>query len=93
MVSGTTLRHSFNSTIDIVAADGGGGSNSGFRVTFNNIPQEACIRMLSADLGRGVHSAGVGSTLRTQTTGLPHSLADATAACASTYNSVVWIFN
>lgn len=92
MVSGTTLRHSFNGQILIAPANAGGGAGSGFQVTFQNIPQEACVKMLSSDLGRGLYAAGVNAANRTQTQGLPFPLDQANAACAAANNNVVWIF-
>lgn len=93
MTSGSTLRHSFNGQIDIAEASAGGGVGSGFQVTFRNVPQEACVKMLSYDFGRGLYAAGVGSATRTQATGLPFPLNAANAECANTNNDVVWIFN
>jgi len=93
MVNGVTLRHSFNGAIDIAAANAGGGWNSGFQVEFENVPQKACIKMLSYDYGRGLYAMGVGSASRTQTDGLPYTLAAATAACSAANDDVVWIFS
>lgn len=91
-VSTTGLRHSFNGTITVASADGGAGADSGFSVQFNSIPQEACIKMLSADLGRGLFSAGA-STTKTQTAGLPFTPGEATASCTNANNNITWIFN
>jgi len=93
MTNGTSLRHSFNGQVDIVAANAGGGAGSGFQVTFQNVPQDACIKMLTYDFGRGLYAAGVGSASRTQTTGLPYPLSQANTACANASNNLVWIFN
>lgn len=92
MTSGSTLRHSFNGSITIAAADAGGGTGSGFSVEFANVPKEACVKMLSSDLGRGLYSAGA-STVRNQTSGLPFSPTQATASCNTANNTITWIFN
>jgi len=92
MVAGTTLRHSFNGVINIGPGDAGAGQGSGFRVEFTNVPAEACSRMLSTDLGRGLYSAGA-STTRTQATGLPFTPGQAAASCSQTNNTITWVFN
>ncbi len=91
MISGTTIRHAFNGNVTIAATNTpGGGTASGFTVTFANVPQDACKQMLTKDLGRGLYSAGVG-TPQTQPN-LPLTLAQAGTACSATYNSVQWTF-
>lgn len=92
MVSGATIRHAFNGPVTIASVAAAGGANSGFSVTFGNIPQDACKQLLTKDMGRGVFSAGVGGTVRVQPN-LPFTLAQTDAACSATYNNVVWVFN
>lgn len=91
MISGTTIRHAFNGNVTIEpATTSGGGANSGFTVTFANVPQDACKQMLTKDLGRGLYSAGVGTPAVQPN--LPFTLTAATTACGNTYNSVQWTF-
>lgn len=92
MVAGTTLRHSFNGTATITQGDAGGGAGSGFQVRFTNIPAEACSRMLSTDLGRGLYSAGA-SAIRNQSQGLPFTPGQAASSCNQTNNTITWVFN
>jgi prepilin-type N-terminal cleavage/methylation domain-containing protein len=93
MISGATIRHAFNAPITVTPASAGGGANSGFQVVFDDVPQEACVAMLSKDLGRGVFSAGGPGGSRNQTTGLPFTPAQAAQSCSGTYNNMTWIFS
>jgi type II secretory pathway pseudopilin PulG len=94
MISGTTLRHAFNGVINIAPADAGGGSNSGFSVEFTNIPKDPCVKMASADLGRGLYSLTVGGQTRSQAgTPPPFDPATAITACGTSSNTLSWIFN
>jgi type II secretory pathway pseudopilin PulG len=90
MVSGTTLRHAFSGQIDIAAASAAGGTGSGFQVTFRQIPADVCVKMLTADLGRGLYSAGVSSQVGQD--GLPFTPAAAAGQCSGNYNDIGWIF-
>ena len=92
MTSGSTLRHSFNGTIIIAAADAGAGTGSGFSVEFSNVPKDACVKMLTSDLGRGLYSAGA-SVIQNQNSGLPFNPTQATASCNATNNTITWVFN
>ena len=89
--TGNTIRHAFNGTVEIEPATTAGGSNSGFKVTFANVPQDACKQMLTKDLGRGLYEAGVDGNTEVQPD-LPFTLSGATTACADTYNEVTWTF-
>jgi len=91
MVSGTGLKHAFTGAITIEPAAAASGANSGFEVTFEGLPQDVCVKMLTADLGRGVYAAGVG-TMVGQDAGLPLTPAAAALQCNSTYNNVAWVF-
>lgn len=90
MVSGTSLRHAFSGQIDIAAASAAGGAGSGFQVTFRQIPSDVCVKMLTADLGRGLYSAGVSSQVGQD--GLPFNPTTAAGQCSSNYNDISWIF-
>jgi major structural subunit of bundle-forming pilus len=94
MISGTTIRHAFNGSVNVLAADAGGGSSSGFSVEFTNIPKDPCVKMASADLGRGLYSVTAGGQTRSQAgTPPPFDPATAITACSSSSNSITWIFN
>jgi len=94
MVSGTTLRHAFNGSVNITPADAGGGSNSGFQIEFTNVPKDPCVKMVSADLGRGLYSLTVGGQTRSQAgTPPPFDPTNAIAACSSSSNTIDWVFN
>jgi len=91
MISGgTTLRHSFNSTIAIAAANVNGGTANGFSVTYSHIPAEACSKMSTQDLGTGVFSLTVGTTTFTS----PPTPATAATACGTTNTTatMAWVF-
>jgi major structural subunit of bundle-forming pilus len=91
MISGTTIRHAFNGDVTITpVTTTGGGTNSGFTVSFANIPQDACQTMLTKDLGRGLYEAG--ASVKAQQPNLPFTLAAATTSCSATYNTVTWTF-
>lgn len=91
MVNGNTIKHAFGGLVTIESTTASGGADSGYAVTFAQIPQDACKQMLTKDLGRDLYSAGASSTL-TQPN-LPFTLAQATTSCASTYNDITWTFN
>jgi len=96
MVSSGAIRNSFNGGVTILAANAGGGPDSGFSVQFDNIPKDPCVKLAVADLGRGTYSVQVGSVTRSQTSSpaLPFNPAAAAAACTSnSSNSIIWIFN
>lgn len=91
MISGATIRHAYNGAVTVTpVATTNGGANSGFTVSFANIPQDACQQMLTKDLGRGLYEAG--ASAKAQQPNLPFSLANATASCTATYNTVTWTF-
>lgn len=92
LVSGATLRHAFSGQITVEPADAGGGANSGFKVTFTNIPQQSCVKMLTNDYGRSLYEMGA-SAKRTQAQGLPFTAAQAAASCNQTNNALSWTFN
>lgn len=91
MVSGTTLRHAFNGQVNIESVDAGGGNDSGFRITFTNVPAEACVKLLTSDYGRSLYEAGA-TTKRTQSSGLPFNPVDAATSCAAANNTITWTF-
>lgn len=90
MISGSSLRHAFSGAIGLEPASAAGGANSGFRVTFENIPADVCVKMLTADLGRGLYQAGVNSMVGQD--GLPFTPTEAVGQCNSNYNNVSWVF-
>ncbi len=96
MVSGTdVIRNAFSAAVTVAPADSGGGADSGFSVTFEGIPQDACTKMAAQDLGRGLYSETVGGTTRTAGSGTPPPFdpASAATACATAVNTITWIFS
>jgi len=94
MVSSGAIRNSFNGPVTITAANAGGGPNSGFQVVFGNVPKDPCVKMLTADLGRGTYSAAGNTGGPRVQPNLPFTLAAANAACDSdSSNTLTWIFN
>jgi major structural subunit of bundle-forming pilus len=93
MISGTTIRHSHNGTVTVAAANAGGGTASGFSVQMTNVPSDACSRMVTQDLGRGLYSVEVGGTTRS-IAGTPPPFDPGTAgtACSASANTITWIF-
>ncbi|MCV9964671.1 hypothetical protein OIU34_22530 [Pararhizobium sp. BT-229] len=92
MISGATIRHAFNGAVTITPVPTtDGGANSAFTVSFANVPQDACQSMLTKDLGRGLYEAG--ANVKQQQPSLPFTLAQATASCSATYNTVTWTFS
>lgn len=87
MVSGTTLRHAFNGTVSVAAATVGG--VDGFSVTFTNVPDEACTKMASQDLGRGLIDLKINSTAMT----LPATPGVVSGECKNGSNTIAWTFN
>ncbi|MCZ7860812.1 type 4 pilus major pilin [Agrobacterium salinitolerans] len=91
MISGTAIRHAYNGAVTVApATTTGGGANSGFTISFANIPQDACQQMLTKDLGRGLYEAGVGTMVGQPN--LPFTLVLATGQCSGPYNTVKWTF-
>jgi major structural subunit of bundle-forming pilus len=96
MVRGTTeLRNAFSGAVIVTASDSGGGADSGFSVSFAGVPQDACAKMASFDLGRGLYSIQVGGTTRTAGSGTPPPFdpGSAATACSAATNTIVWIFS
>jgi prepilin-type N-terminal cleavage/methylation domain-containing protein len=96
MVSGTNgLRNSFSGAITVAPANSGGGTDSGFSVSFAAVPQDACVKIAAQDFGRGVYSVTVGGTTRTAGSGTPPPFdpGSAAAACSAATNTIVWIFS
>lgn len=88
MVSGTTIRHAFNNTVAINPANISGGTANGFSVLFSGVPADACIKLLTVDLGTGLADIQVGSGTATAS----FTPATATAACATDTNNITWRF-
>jgi hypothetical protein len=94
MVSGTTIRHAFNSSVTILPADAGGGPESGFSIAFSNIPKDSCLKMASSDLGRGLYSIQVNTTTAAVQLNVPLSPTTASTNCSSaSSNLITWLFN
>lgn len=90
-----SIRSTFGGAITVAPATLGSGTQTGagFSVTFANVPQEACSKMVTQDLGRGLYSVKAGSTTRSAD-GDPPPFAptDAISACSAASNSIVWTF-
>lgn len=85
MITGSVLRHPWKGNVDIQ-----GGTDT-FTVTFEDVPDDACIKMLSSQqgtLGSGLNSVTVGSTALT----LPVQVSQATSTCTGDANDISWEF-
>lgn len=93
MINGTAIIHSHNGAVTVAAANAGNGAASGFSVQMNNVPSDACAKMVTQDLGRGLFSVEVGGTTRS-ITGTPPPFDPATAgtSCGAAANTITWIF-
>lgn len=50
------LRHAFNNTVTVAPA----GTGNQFTITFDGIPVEACMKLATQDMGRGITSLAIG---------------------------------
>ncbi|MDW9481208.1 hypothetical protein GOB57_21420 [Sinorhizobium meliloti] len=92
MISGATIRHAYNGAVTVTPVPTtNGGANSAFRISFANVPQDACQQMLTKDLGRGLYEAGAPGGKANQPA-LPFTLLAAKGACSQAYNMVTWTF-
>jgi len=87
---GTNLRNAFNGGITLAAANTGGGTANSFSVTFSQVPNEACSKMSTMDLGNGLVSLVVNGNTFTS----PPTAAAASAACGTGNGtqSLTWTF-
>jgi type II secretory pathway pseudopilin PulG len=91
MVSGNLIKNPYNGSVTVIAANAGGGTASGFSVAFANVPEDACKKLVTKDLGRATYSMSVGSTTKTQDDGLPFNLTDANACTNGA--TITWVFS
>lgn len=80
--SSRTIRHPFNGNVEVAPA------TNGFTVTYDAMPPEACVKLVTLDLGTGVQQIAVGGTTRTKAL----TPAEATSACGSAPVDIVWTF-
>jgi type II secretory pathway pseudopilin PulG len=103
--AGSTLRNSFNGTIEILPSGGSTTpADSMFSVRYTNLPVEACRRMATMDLGTGLYAvvvavAGAAATpsysctAGAQGCSQPLSPAQANTSCGTTNGSeIAWTF-
>jgi hypothetical protein len=84
MVSGTTITDTFGGAVT-VAPDA---SPSFFDLTYNNVPQAACVRLASGIQGQSIQSVSVNGTALS----MPVTASAAAAGCTSTTgNTVMWV--
>lgn len=102
-VSDNSLHHSFGGQLYVAPADAGGGAASGFVVTMAGVPQQACIKLASQDMGRSTTGIGIsasnassasvisaGSTVGTDVP--PLSPTTAQSKCSGSANTLTWLF-
>ncbi len=97
-----SLQHAFNGPILVAAGDAGGGDGSGFTITLQGVPQQACLKLATMDLGRSttgikaVTGSGGGAATQGSAVGTdipPMTPANAQSACGTATNSTVsWMF-
>jgi len=96
VMSSGNIRSSFGGAVTVAAANAGGGTGSGFSVTFAAVPQEACSKMAVQDLGRGLYSVRAGSVTKSASNTAnppPFTPTEAISACGASTNTIVWTFN
>lgn len=89
MINGSTIRHAFNGVVNIAPADIGGGTGSGFEIEFTNVPKDPCVKIVTFDMGRGLHSVSVNGG---NASAEPLTPAAAISACSNSSNSIAWQF-
>ena len=62
MVSNNNIYHAFNSTISLAPTSHNGGTNNAYFVTLNNLPSEACSKIILSDMGRSLVEVRVNTT-------------------------------
>lgn len=77
------LRHAFNNNVTVAPA----GTGNQFTITFNGVPVEACMKLATQDLGRGVTDLQIGGTAGVQ----PRNPGDAQTQCGNAGSqTMVW---
>ena len=93
MIDGANIRHSLNGLVTVAPANTGGGVGSGYSVEFTNIPIDACTKMATQDLGRGLFSIAIGGNTRSiNGTPPPFDPQTAGTSCSQANNTITWIF-
>ena len=93
MVDGANIRHSLNGLVTVAPANTGGGENSGYSVEFTNIPIDACTKIATQDLGRGLFSIAIGGNTRAiNGTPPPFDPQTAGTSCSQANNTITWVF-
>ena len=62
MVNNNTIYHAFNSTITLAPTSHNGGTNNAYFMTLNNMPSEACSKIILSDMGRSLVEVRVNTT-------------------------------
>lgn len=95
VLSSGNIRSSFGGAVTVAAA-AAPTADGGFAVTFAGVPQEACAKMATQDLGRGLYSIrtpGLTKTAATISNPPPMTPTEAISGCSGSTNSMTWTFN
>lgn len=85
-VAGTGLTSSFRGPVTVASFN----TDQNFQITLTNVPQQACNKMATTDLGTGMVDLTInGGTAVAARAMTP---AEANANCSSNANSIVWTF-
>ncbi len=83
MVSGTAITNTFGGTVTLVPD----ATPAFFNLTYNNVPQSACVRLASGIQGQSIQSISVNGTALS----MPVTVAGAAGSCVKGNNTVEWV--
>jgi type II secretory pathway pseudopilin PulG len=98
MIAGTNIRHALNGAVTIASADVAGGTANAFTVAIASVPRDACIRIMTMDMGSGVYDltttvSGAGTALASQAgTYRPRTPVEANTNCGVTATTITYTF-
>lgn len=96
MLSGDCIENAFGGNVTLVAANKGSRTNKAFAISFDLVPQSACIELATKDWGQGktsgLWSVTINSTEKLATDGQV-TVVGAVTACSDAYNNtMIWTF-
>lgn len=82
-ISGTTIKNPYNGTISVAAV------STGFTIASTNVPEDACQRLATVDMGRQTQALNIGGNANTS---LPVAPGTARTQCAGGNKTMTWTF-